>query len=213
MTDSLIFLGMLCAWAVLHSVSMSRSCKRLLSALLGPRFAFYRLGFTVVSLASFALTLAVLPRLPQPLYQAHGLAAWALWSIRLAALVLFLWTFGSFDLGEFTGLRQASKYPEGQIGPDGETAPAGDLIVTGPYRMVRHPMYLAASAYLFADPDMTVEKLLFAAFAVAYFLVGSLFEEHRLLATFGLAYRAYRQTTPRLMPCPRSWRGGANSKG
>ncbi|MFP5259875.1 MAG: methyltransferase family protein [Acidobacteriota bacterium] len=203
MSELLEFAGILCAWAVLHSLTMSRGCKRLLAGVLGPRFAFYRLGFTIVSLASFALVLAVLPRLPQTLYHAPSPVAWGLWSVRLAAIVFFLWTVAAFDLGEFTGLRQAVRYPEGRIGLDGETAPAGALVVTGPYRIVRHPMYLAATAYLFADPDMTLEKLAFAVFALAYFVVGSFLEERRLVATFGPAYQAYRQTTPRLLPWPR----------
>lgn len=207
------YLGILCAWAVLHSLSMSRSCKRMLSGLLGPRFAFYRLGFTVVSLASFALALTLLPQLPQTLYHTRGLATWVLWSVRLVGIIFFLWTLGAFNFGEFTGIHQAVRYPKGEIGPDGETTPSGELIVTGPYRIVRHPMYLAAAAYLFADPDMTEEKLVFAAFTLTYFLVGSIFEERRLLVAFGLAYRAYQQTTPRLIPCPLARRFRANSKG
>lgn len=212
MADLLDFVGILCAWAVLHSLTMSRRCKRLLGGWLGPYFAFYRLGFTVLSLASFALALAVLPRLPQTLYHAHGPVAWGLWGVRLAALFLFLWTVAAFDLGEFTGLRQAARYPEGRIGPDGETAPAGALVVTGPYRIVRHPMYLAATAYLFAEPDMTLEKLAFATFALAYFLIGSVFEERRLVVTFGPAYQAYRHATPRLLPWPRLGCGKGHSR-
>jgi protein-S-isoprenylcysteine O-methyltransferase Ste14 len=203
MADSGVFLAILSAWAALHSLSMSRTCKRFASRLLGARFAFYRLGFTCVSLATFALALAVLPRLPQTLYQLHGAAAWALWSLRLAAVIFFLWTFGAFDVLEFTGVRQARRYPEGEIGPDGESATSDQLAITGPYRFVRHPMYLAASVMLFADPDMTLEKLLFAAFATAYFLLGSVFEERRLLNTFGDAYRDYQHAVPRFIPHPR----------
>jgi len=72
---------------------------------------------------------------------------------------------------------------------------------------------LAASAYLLADPVMTLEKLVVAAFALTYFLVGSIFEERCLLVIFGLAYRAYQQTTPRLILCPFSFRFRAKSKG
>jgi len=203
MGEAGIFFVILSVWATLHSLSMSRTCKRAALRLLGKRFAFYRLGFTVVSLASFALALALLPRLPQPLYHLAGAAAWALWSLRLAGAIFFLWTFGAFEVLEFTGVRQARRYPEGEIGPDGESVTSEQLTITGPYRFVRHPMYLAASVVLFADPDMTLEKLLFAAFATAYFLVGSVFEERRLLDTFGQAYRDYQQAVPRFIPRPR----------
>ncbi len=200
MADNALSLAILIAWAVLHSVSMSPWAKAALSRLLGPRFAFYRLGFTVVSLASFALALALMPRLPQSLYQAQGLAAWALWILRIVAAGIFVWTFQAFDLLEFTGLRQVRAYPAGRVDANGETAGPRRLSLSGPYGLVRHPMYLAGSVFLLADPHMTVEKLLFAGFATAYFLVGSIFEERRLAAAFGAQYVAYQRSVRRFLP-------------
>lgn len=154
-----------------------------------------------------------LSRLPQPLYDLHGPAAWCMWIVRIAAIALFLWPLAAFDLGEFIGLRQAAGFPSGRIGPDGETEPSGGLIVAGPYRLVRHPMYLAATASLFANPHMPLENLLFAAFALGYFLVGSVFEERRLLATFGPAYGDYQRFVPRLIPWQFARRASGDSTG
>lgn len=200
MVDIALFLAILTGWAVLHSLSMSRAVKGFWSRLLGPRFAFYRLGFTVFSLASFTLALAIAPRLPQPVYAAQDLAAWMLWTLRIMAVGLFAWTFAAFDVLEFAGLRQAMAYPQGRVDSDGEVDASRRLSLTGPYRLVRHPMYLAASVYLFADPDMTLEKLVFAAFATAYFLVGSIMEERRLVEVFGARYADYQRSVPRFVP-------------
>lgn len=200
MADAALYLAVWCAWAALHSLSMSPWAKGLAARGLGPRFAFYRLGFTALSLASFGLAALLAPRLPHPLYQAQGWAAALLWAVRLAGAAFFAWTCRFVDLGEFVGLRQARDYPTGRVDRDGEVAGPRQLVRTGPHALVRHPMYLAGAAILFADPAMTLEKLLFACFALAYFLVGSRFEEARLIAAFGQEYRDYQREVPRLWP-------------
>jgi protein-S-isoprenylcysteine O-methyltransferase Ste14 len=77
------------------------------------------------------------------------------------------------------------------------------LVVRGLYRWVRHPLYFLGLVLIWLTPQMTVNRLaLFAVFSV-YLYVGTLFEERRLLAEFGDAYRAYQHQVPRLIP----WRG------
>jgi protein-S-isoprenylcysteine O-methyltransferase Ste14 len=79
------------------------------------------------------------------------------------------------------------------------------LVVRGLYRWVRHPLYFLGLVLIWLTPQMTVNRLaLFAVFSV-YLYVGTLFEERRLLAEFGDAYRAYQRQVPRLIP----WRGPA----
>lgn len=209
MTDSALYLAVWGAWAALHSLTMSSWAKGLAARLLGPRFAFYRLGFTALSLATFGLAALLAPRLAPglaedwvgPLYGARGWTAALLWAVRLAGLGFFAWTCRYVDLGEFIGLRQARDYPTGRVDRDGEVAGPRQLVRTGPHALVRHPMYLAGTVILFADPAMTLEKLLFACFALAYFLVGSRFEETRLITTFGEEYRDYQRVVPRIWPC------------
>ncbi len=208
MTDAALYLAVWCAWAALHSLTMSPWAKALAARRLGPRFAFYRLGFTALSLATFGLAALLAPRLApglmsasaEPLYHAPGWAAGLLWAVRLAGLAFFAWTCRFVDLREFIGLRQARDYPTGRVDRDGEAAGPRVLVRVGPHALVRHPMYLAGTAILFADPAMTLEKLLFAGFALAYFLVGSRFEEARLIATFGDEYRDYQRAVPRIWP-------------
>lgn len=42
-----------------------------------------------------------------------------------------------------------------------------------------------------------------AAAAIAYFYIGTFFEERRMERKFGEAYRAYRRRVPRFFPLPR----------
>ncbi len=90
----------------------------------------------------------------------------------------------------------------------GRTEP---LVVLGPYRYVRHPMYTAigtmalgiglAVDHTFALIGATLLCLWFA-FVIAPF------EERELKALFGPAYEHYMRTTPRMIPLPgRRFRG------
>lgn len=200
MADALQFMGILSAWALLHSLSMSQTLKRALMKVLGERYAFYRFGFTVFSVVSLGAALLLLPRLPEELYKAHGLFAALLWLIRIAAAAFFIWTFKAFDVLEFTGLSQAKAFPNARLGQDGEFKGSHGLAISGAYRYVRHPMYFASSVYLFAEPHMTLERLLFAVFVTGYGLIGSVFEERRLVEKFGEDYRRYQEEVPRFIP-------------
>jgi protein-S-isoprenylcysteine O-methyltransferase Ste14 len=47
---------------------------------------------------------------------------------------------------------------------------------------------------------MTSSSLIFAGASTFYFWLGSIYEERKLLAFFGQAYRDYHKRVPRLIP-------------
>jgi len=61
------------------------------------------------------------------------------------------------------------------------------LQVTGPYRWVRHPVYLGWLLALFAAAHMTADRLAFAIISTGYLLVAIPWEEQSLLRAFGEA--------------------------
>ena len=74
------------------------------------------------------------------------------------------------------------------------------LVTSGWYAHVRHPLYLYSMLFLVLNPVMTGQWLLLTIFSVAYFIVGGMIEERRLLEEFGDEYRRYRQRVPFMIP-------------
>jgi protein-S-isoprenylcysteine O-methyltransferase Ste14 len=69
----------------------------------------------------------------------------------------------------------------------------------GPYRLVRHPLYIGWLTVFWAAPTMTAAHLLFAVGMAAYILAAIRWEERDLVAAHP-EYAAYRRRVPMLLP-------------
>jgi protein-S-isoprenylcysteine O-methyltransferase Ste14 len=131
------------------------------------------------------------------------------WSIenptgRLAVQGLFLAGFGlvlvtTFLIDHFDlfGLRQVYLHARGQ------EYTAKSFKNPGPYKLIRHPLYVGWFITFWATPDMTVGHLLFAVGMSGYILLAIPHEERDLIHFLGDEYRRYREKTPMLLPIPR----------
>ena len=81
--------------------------------------------------------------------------------------------------------------------------PPRRLVVSGPYRWVRNPMYLGAVAALMGAA-LFYESIALAGYGILFFALAYVFvrayEEPTLARTFGAAYDAYRHRTGRWLP-------------
>ena len=90
--------------------------------------------------------------------------------------------------------------------------PTGHLVVVGPYRYVRNPMYLAVLTIILGQALLSESggTLLYAGvvlLAVVLFVLG--YEEPTLELEYGDEYREYRRNVRGWLPRVRPWNGAA----
>lgn len=87
--------------------------------------------------------------------------------------------------------------------PAGRTEP---LVVAGPYRFVRHPLYSGVDGLTFGIAVLTDQPWAYLGallLALWFALILASFEERELKALFGPAYTEYMRTTRRFLPVRR----------
>ncbi len=132
-----------------------------------------------------------------------------IWSIEdplgqfvLRALFAFGWglvLLSTFLINHFDlfGLRQVWLY---LMGRPYTTLKFG---TPGPYRLVRHPLYVGWLFAFWMTPRMTLAHLLFSVATTAYILIAIQLEERDLVREHGESYEAYRRAVPMLNPLNR----------
>ncbi len=85
---------------------------------------------------------------------------------------------------------------------DAKPKPA-PFVVSGPYRLVRHPLYLAALLLIWCAGDVTADRILFCVLWTIWIVVATRWEEADLVSEIGEPYRQYQKQVPMLIP----WRG------
>lgn len=123
-------------------------------------------------------------------------------AIQLSGVFLFIYASKHFNLFEFLGLKQAfcflTKKPLKDT--DIEGLNNKELITTGAYSIVRHPMYLSGILIFTFNPSISINSLTITVLADVYLVFGAYIESKRYMVKFGNDYIKYMQRVPMLIP-------------
>lgn len=114
--------------------------------------------------------------------------------ISVLAVMGFLWSLKYYDTSEFLGFRQLSEHITSVEDQE-------QFHLSPMHRWVRHPWYFLALLLIWTR-DMNMAMLISAIMMTLYFIIGSSFEERKLIRYHGERYRRYRELVPGLIPLP-----------
>jgi protein-S-isoprenylcysteine O-methyltransferase Ste14 len=185
--------ALVASFAVVHSVLARERAKRAVARLVSPELE--RSLYSLVAGLQIAALLWLWRALPAPIWQLEAPAARAaLWAFYCAGWLVVVASLLAVDSFRLFGLAQA------RDAACGRSSPEPPIVLRGPYRWVRHPLYSGTILALFAAPTMSQGRLLLAAAFTLYMLVGMRFEERDLARRFGASWLEYRRAVPALLP-------------
>jgi protein-S-isoprenylcysteine O-methyltransferase Ste14 len=102
------------------------------------------------------------------------------------------------------------------LGTPAPVAPTEELVVSGLYRYVRNPMYVAVAATIFGQALLLGQVELFVYGAVFVAVVAAFvhwYEEPTLARTYGEEYEEYRRAVPGWIPRTSAWASPSSRPG
>jgi len=166
--------GLLALFAVHHSVFARDTVKRRLTPLLGDQL---RSAYVWVASLLLLAVCALWQHVGGTSREHHGLLAGFDILIQLLGVRLIARSVTSIDPLVLAGIK-----------PPVDT---DTLQVTGPYRFVRHPLYLGWMVAVFGSPHMTGDRLTFAVLTSVYLVIAIPWEEQSMRNAFGGEYARY----------------------
>jgi methanethiol S-methyltransferase len=185
--------GLLALFAVQHSVMARRWFKDWWTRIV-PR-PIERSTYVLFSSVALLLLFARWRPMGVTVWSVTGPAArttlLALFGFGWALVLLCTFLINHFDL---FGLRQVWLFLRGR------PYTSVPFATPGPYRLVRHPLYVGWLFAFWMTPIMTLAHLVFAVGTTFYILAAIQFEERDLVREHGHAYEDYRRRVPMLVP-------------
>jgi methanethiol S-methyltransferase len=163
-------------FALHHSLFARDAVKRWLALIPGN---LVRSVYVSTASLLFIATFAAWMPIGGELYRADGGLRWALAAVQLAGVWVIARAVARIDPLELAGIRIATSREA--------------LQTDGPYRWVRHPLYLGWVMAVFGTPHATGDRLAFATVSTAYLMLAVPWEERSLVQMFGEEYVRYQR--------------------
>ena len=184
-------------FAVQHTLLAQKSSQNIIKRVLPPQAVrtFY------LAITGLCLTWVVVG------WQSTGIVIWRLpvskfWADTLSITIFAIFQTGvlfvlmRFDIFIFFGIRQIFQ----KANEMNRTEGANQLITSGLYSIVRHPMYLFTMGSYFVAPVMTLDRTFIVLLCLLYLNIGVPIEEKKLLKIFGKEYLKYCKDVPPIFP-------------
>lgn len=187
------FDALLCfAFFVQHSTMIRKSFKKRLRKIIP---ALYHKAFYSISSGMILLILILLWQdTHQYIFNQQDGIRILFRIIFVSSIGLFVWGCIALRSFDFFGIEPIIASIKGS-----ETI-AMPFIVRGPFRWVRHPLYLAMLLLVWSCPDVSIDRFLFNILWTVWIVVATLLEERDLVDEFGENYLNYQRKVPMLFP-------------
>jgi protein-S-isoprenylcysteine O-methyltransferase Ste14 len=193
---SLANIALVVAFGLQHSL-MARKRVKAAMARIFPKGGM-RILYVFTSSAVLIAMILLWQPLPGTVWHMEGEALRAfMWTGHVFGWVLLMASVLELDFLDFTGLAEGIAALRGQ-----ERQTCGEFRTPFLYRFVRHPLMTGLLIGLWCIPTMSTSVFAMVLGFTAYIFIGLVYEERDLVAEFGDAYRAYKLTTPSILPNP-----------
>ena len=138
--------------------------------------------------------------IPGTVWDVGGAGRFILLFLQIGGITFSVYSAAAIDVWELAGIRHLnSQRPtaNAQSLPTPNAQTAFEFKTTGPYGLVRHPIYLGWFLIVFCVGTMTMTRFVFAIVSCAYILIAIPLEERSLRLSSNGAYDQYMKQVPR----------------
>ena len=192
------------SFGIVHSALISIRFTSMLKRVLGRYFAFWRLIYNLISLGTFVPLLIYTNKVDDKFVILFS-TPWNLLQYLLlgGSVLIILIAFISYDLLEFSGLRQIINL----FSDEGNSlnSSGGGIVKTGLLGLVRHPIYFATIIFMWSL-NATLADIEARLILTIYIFIGTILEEKKLVREYGPLYIDYQKQVPMMIPFLKSFK-------
>jgi protein-S-isoprenylcysteine O-methyltransferase Ste14 len=175
-------------FGVLHSLLLLPAMRKRLERFIPS--PLYGCVFCLTTCLSLLLVMACWQRSAVVVWRLNGWTAWPVEAVYLLSWCGLAYTLSLTGYGWQTGWTPFWSWFRGR------QTPRRKFEERGPYRVLRHPVYLCFLGLIWCTPTATLDRALLIGVWTAYVAVGSWLKDRRLEFYLGEVYRRYRARVP-----------------
>ncbi len=195
----LLIAGLFLVFAFFHSYLASIKFKEKLVLSIGPKIAFYRLFYNIISIIVFYAIYVIMPKPDVIIYDLQFPFDIIILLFQFSGLYGLVYTGFKINGKEFLGISQIIRYVNNDYNVK-QLDEKAELRTDGIFKYSRHPIYFFSIIFLGFRPYMDLFDFILFICITTYFFIGSYYEEKKLVQMFGEKYIEYQNKVPMIFP-------------